>query len=723
MRRSGEAGVLRTLFEYEIRMLLRDRRTIGIAVVAPLLLFPAMIFIMRWVERREAQRLEEATYTYAVDGTLADEARGWVREAIELAEAQRDTAETVYHFEEQTPANADSLLEEGELQVVVRSFTPEEFRALRATERASEDSIAGGRAGGPAAGGSGNPEEGGRGDPAGSAASEEPGPEVPTLRLLFRANSDLSRTASTIMGQALTDLRTERRDFLYRESGLPVDPDLVAAVSAENVASAEREGGAMIGLLLTPLLLFLMLSGGSIVAADAIAGEKERGTLETLLTTAASRARIVQAKMLSIVAVGLAVASINILNMLVYMGFGLLELPEEFAVSVTPVMLLVVLVLFLPLTLLVASVLLLVSGWSKSYKEYQIYFFPIFCLFVIPSLAGMLPGMELRSVIAVVPIANIGVAVREVMVGDFDWPFLLLALGSTSAMAAWAASLTGRTLSTERLISQSDLEEADLVGGPALFARHVLAWFGVMWVVLLAVSLWYGDRLGIRGQVAVNLLGIFLGGTVLMIKRYRLPIRLALALKPVKPVVWLAVLIGAPSALLVGNGVAQLAQYFLPVSEQMIESFGQFMLPDDVPLWQIVLFLAVLPGICEELAFRGVLLYGLSKRLRPMQLALVVGVVFGLFHVSLFRLIPTGYLGVVLTAVTLLTGSIFPAMLWHTLNNATALVPAYLGWFSADLALESWMYWMAAAGLALSFWILWRARTPYRGIRTRRPEN
>jgi sodium transport system permease protein len=720
MKRSGEAGVLRTLFEYEIRMLLRDRRTLGIAVVAPLLLFPIMILVMRAVERSEARRLEEATYAYTVDGTLAEEGRAWMRQALELAQERRDTTQTVYHFEEQTAADADSALAAGDLQVVVRTYSPGEFRAVREEEQAREDSIA--RLGANESGGNTADADAGADDD-GQDTRDQLEPEVPVLRLLFRADSDLSRTASTALGEALEDLRTERREFLYRESGLPVDPDSVAAVTAENVASAEREGGALVGLLLTPLLLFLMLSGGSIVAADAIAGEKERGTLETLLTTAASRARIVQAKMLSIVAVGLAVASINVLNLLVYLGFGLLELPAEFAVSVSPLTLVVILVLFLPLTLLVASVLLLVSGWSKSYKEYQIYFFPIFCLFVIPSLAGMLPGMELRSAIAVVPIANIGVAVREVMVGDFDWPFLVLALGSTTALAGWAASLTGRTLSTERLISQSDLEEADLVGGPALFARHVLAWFGVMWVMLLTVSLWFGDGLGIRGQVAVNLIGIFLGGTVVMIRRYRLPIRLALALKPVKPVVWLAVLIGAPSALLVGNGVAQLAQYIVPVSEQTIESFGQFMLPDDVPLWQIVLFLAVLPGITEELAFRGVLLYGLSKRLRPMALALVVGVIFGLFHVSLFRLIPTGYLGVVLASVTLLTGSIFPAMLWHFLNNATALVPAYLGWLSADLAVESWMYWMAAAGLTLSFWILWRVRTPYRGIRTRRPEN
>jgi sodium transport system permease protein len=682
-----------------MRMVLRDRRTLMIAVVAPVILFPVMILVMRAAERSEERRLEAATYAYAVEGTYARDARAWVGEALALA-VERDTTGAPYTFRERTArGGADSLLEAGSLHLVVRALSPDEWRVAQAVDEAR-------RGGGPA-----EEVEGEAGE------EEEPDLKVPVLRLLYKSDNELSRTAALRMSGALRDYRTERHDRLYQERGLPVEPAAIAAVTSETVASAEREGGALVGLVLTPFLLFLMLSGGSIVAADAIAGEKERGTLETLLTTAARRSQIVDAKMLAIIAVGLAVALVNILNLLLYLVIGVVELPPDFAVRPSPVALVVILILLLPLTVLVASVLLLLSGYAKSYKEYQIYFFPVFWLFVIPSLAGMLPGMDLRSLIALVPIANVGVAVREVMVGEYDWLFLLLALASTSFTAALLARLTGRTLSIERLISHADLDEADLEGGEALFSRRVIGWFAVMWAVTLILSLWFGESAGLRGQIIINLVGIFLGGTLLMIWRYRLPMREALALRPVKPFVWLAVLIGAPSALLVGNGVAQLAQYVIPVPQEVIESFGQFLLPEDLPLWQVVFFLAVLPGVCEELAFRGVLLYGLRRHLRPVPLALLVGVVFGLFHVALFRLIPTAYMGAVLAGVTLLTGSIFPAMVWHTINNASALVPARLGWVQPDLAVQTWMYWVAAGGLALAFWILWRQRTPYPGLR------
>jgi membrane protease YdiL (CAAX protease family) len=121
----------------------------------------------------------------------------------------------------------------------------------------------------------------------------------------------------------------------------------------------------------------------------------------------------------------------------------------------------------------------------------------------------------------------------------------------------------------------------------------------------------------------------------------------------------------------------------------------------------MVLFLAVMPGVFEELAFRGVLLHGLRKRIRrPWLLALAVGLIFGAFHVSLFRIVPTAFLGFILTLVVLFSGSIYPAMLWHALNNAAAIVPSSLGWVQEDFTPEGW--WVIPAGMVLliSLWIL-----------------
>ena len=409
-KRSGDRGVLATLFVYEIKRLLRDTRTILIAVVAPLVLFPVIIFVMRTVERSEQQRLVETVYEYAVVGDEADWGREIVAAALLLEANDPDTSRARVRFEEQQVSDPDAALNSAEIHLVVEALSIESYERILAEEAAADTTGAGG-------------DEGDQ-DEADAGAEDDP-PELPTLRLRYRGQSDFSSNASTRLRSRIVELRSQLRDSVYTARGFPVAPELIATVETENTASAEKEGGALLGLALTPFLLLLMLTGGSIMAVDAISGEKERGTLETLLTTAAARSDIVTAKLLGIVTVGIAVAVVNILNLLVYLVLGVVDLPENFAVALSALDLVLLLILFLPLTVLISSVLLLLSGYAKTYKEYQIYFFPVFLAFLVPSLAGTLPGMDLRSAIALVPIAGIGVAV--VLTLQLDTPTLFIA--------------------------------------------------------------------------------------------------------------------------------------------------------------------------------------------------------------------------------------------------------------------------------------------------------
>src|SRR5439155_11645813 len=147
-----------------------------------------------------------------------------------------------------------------------------------------------------------------------------------------------------------------------------------------SVATAGQVSGSIIGRYLTLFLLMLMLTGGSIAAMDIIAGEKERGTLETLITTAADRTEIVTAKQLAIAAVAITITLIQIINLMVYVTFKFIKLPEDFVIQAPPATILSLLLLFIPLATLVASMLLMISGYAKTYKEAQLYFLPIYLL-------------------------------------------------------------------------------------------------------------------------------------------------------------------------------------------------------------------------------------------------------------------------------------------------------------------------------------------------------
>ena len=110
----------------------------------------------------------------------------------------------------------------------------------------------------------------------------------------------------------------------------------------------------------------------------------------------------------------------------------------------------------------------------------------------------------------------------------------------------------------------------------------------------------------------------------------------------------------------------------------------------------------------HQAVFRGILLSGLRQRLRPVALVITVGLIFGLFHMTLFRIAPTAVLRVILTAIALLTGSIFPGMLLHMGNNAWGV------WAGLhDLDADTVGPWYSAAMItifALSMWVIYRNR-------------
>ena len=220
-----------TLFRYEIRMLLRDTRTILIAVVAPLVIFPVMIVITNIVEERDQRRLEEATYSYAVTGARAAWADSVIVAALLVDPAPGDTTRAPVRFERRTVGNPDSLLAAGELSLVVVGLSDTEWRSLQEERKARADSVREAR----------RAERGQAADDEEDEAREaEPDfdPMIPALQLKYRGRSDFSRTARTRMQEHLTALRTQQRDSIYRAAGFPVALSAVASVEDENVATA-----------------------------------------------------------------------------------------------------------------------------------------------------------------------------------------------------------------------------------------------------------------------------------------------------------------------------------------------------------------------------------------------------------------------------------------------------------------------------------------------------
>lgn len=688
------------LFRHEMRMLLRDRRTVVLSILLPLLVLPAILFGMKIMSEWRRERLDTTTYRYTVVGAYADSvraliARGEPRTADGPAETGNEDRRPASFLEVET-AMPDSGLESGDLDFYLDALTGSEADSLDLARAAADTT------------------EPGDEDPVMVTVADERYPGVPVVRVYYRANRDESRRGGARMVDRLVDARKQDRAEALRGRGLEADPDEAIRLSSVDVATPEQAAGFYFGRLLPLLLVFLTLTGASVAAMDSVAGEKERGSLETLLTTSIRRIEIIAAKQLTILSVALFITLAQAGNLFVYLGLGLIELPAEMNIDVSPVAVLILFALYIPVAIVVSSLLLLISAYAKTYRETQLYLLPVFLGLMTLTAAGLLPAVSLRSLIAVVPVANVAVAVREIMVGHYDIPMLLVTCAFMLLAAFLLLRWSSRMLDTERLVTAQDMDEADLAGGAALFPRRVLLWFLGMWAIVIIAPSNVDALTRLEGQWAFNMFGIFFLGSLLMIRVHRLNWRAALAIRPVRPQVWLAVLLLVPSTLLTGIFVVGLSSVLLPFPEEMLEKFASQLLPEHFPMWQIMLMMAITPGIVEEMAFRGLLLHGLHRRLRPVVLILVVALIFGLFHQALFRILPTTYLGVVLTTVAVLSGSIFPCMLLHAGNNAFAFILYRYG-----VEIETWppeLLLLNIPVFVFALYLLYRYRTPYPGL-------
>jgi sodium transport system permease protein len=687
---------VRAVFGLEIRSLLRDRRTLIMSVIVPVVLLPMFLLGSSWVEDRRAEREGARTYRLAIGGTEADFARALLAGEngvtdLRTAPPAWGEVDTAPRFRQVPADDPERALGRDSVEVYLEALTPDEWRALERAGEVESDTL----------------------------DRRFDGARV--LRVHYNSSRNASREGARALQAHLSELREARRDSILDASAFPVPRDQVARVVGLNVATEDQVQGAMLGRYLTLILLGLMVLGGSALSIDTLAGEKERGTLATLLTSAATRNELISGKLLAVMAVAFAIAAVQILNLWIFLGLGLVDPPAGFALKVTPGLAVTLLALYLPVIAFTAGILLLTSAYANSYKEAQLYMTPVLLGLMVPALVPILPDISLPSAIVVVPVANLAVAVRDVLVGQVHGPSLAASWAITAAAAAWVTSRSVRALHDEKVVT-GDTTRAEFLGGPDLFRHRVLRWFLVFWAVklILDLNLRFDD---IRMSALFSVGFLFLAFPLLVVRHFRLDPVEALALRMPRPGVWFGVLIGAPAGLVAAQTVFRLMDFVVPVPTELLESFGQALMPEGVPTWQLFLLISLLPGITEELTFRGVLLHGLRRRFGTWGLALVVGGIFGFFHFQIFRIPATAFLGVVLTLVTIYSGSIFPAMLWHALNNGIAVFLSTRGWTDP---IESWALGLGSfVLLAAAIWIIRRFGTPYpevgEGRRPRRP--
>ena len=231
-------------------------------------------------------------------------------------------------------------------------------------------------------------------------------------------------------------------------------------IEEKNVAPPEKVGGALLGGIVPYFVILLCLTGAMYPAMDLTAGEKERGTIETILCSPVSRTHLVLGKFLMVLTASIATAVLSIASMAVSFGAGKKMLlaftygaaDEALQITITGKAMVSIFFVVLPLAVFFSAALLALSLFAKSFKEAQSYITPLMIVVVLPAVAALLPGVDLNPALAVVPVLNTSLVSKEIITGTYHWDLIALIFLSSSVYAALALAIAVKLFQREDVL-------------------------------------------------------------------------------------------------------------------------------------------------------------------------------------------------------------------------------------------------------------------------------
>jgi sodium transport system permease protein len=222
----------------------------------------------------------------------------------------------------------------------------------------------------------------------------------------------------------------EQKMQVERFKKLNISKEKINPIVSEyrNIASDKEMIGKLAGGFLPYIFIAFCFMGCMYPAIDLFTGEKERGTIETLLTTPVPRWQLLFGKMGVVVLSGLLAASAALLGLFLSMetlnGLDNDELLKVVHSILSPSFIVLMYCLLIPLTVFFAGVMTPIAVYAKTFKEAQSIITPLNIVMVIPAMVGLFPGVELNVMTACIPVVNIVLSTKELIAGTLD-PFLV----------------------------------------------------------------------------------------------------------------------------------------------------------------------------------------------------------------------------------------------------------------------------------------------------------
>ncbi len=675
---------VRLIFARELRDQLRDRRTLLTILALPLLLYP----LLGMTYLQMAQFLKESPTRICILGTdhlpatpsLLDDSGKLFAEQLFPKEKQSLLELTINPqlpagvSREQLPSHARETIESGEQEVIVyfpQNFADQlkNFREAVARYRTEDISL-----------------------------EDMEKVTVPAPIIYINTASDKSQLGFQRTENILREWRQSIVNASFLESRIPAQASTPFQLEQVDVARTASKQAAIWSKILPFFVLVWALAGAFYPAVDLCAGEKERGTLETLLCSPADRREIVWGKMLTVMVFSVITALLNLLSLCVT---GVLIFSRLSQMATIPMQIGIpplhaigwLMLALIPIAALFSALALAVAAFARSTKEGQYYLMPLLLICMPLMTLSMLPSVELELGTSLIPITGMVLLLRTLVEQQYlvAIQFAVPVLGVT-AMCCWLASRWAIAQFNNESVLFRESERADL----RLWLRHLVhmrgdtptAGMAVCCGLLLLVLNFFAHFLFPEGtnswtDMVISTLGLQLGLllTPTLLFAYFLTRRpgqtfLVEAMPPVSCL--LAILLAATLHPLVIQ-LGALIQWIYPMNSGTMEALEPVLkLLSETPWPYVVLVIAVVPAICEELVFRGFLLSGFRQLGNTWSAIILSSLFFAIVHGILQQSLNACILGIVIGYIAVKSRSILPCILYHLTHNTISVLHSRL---------------------------------------------
>ena len=673
---------VRLIFSREVRDQLRDRRTLFMIAVLPLLLYPLMgmsfMQLAQFLKKHPSQILLVAEAPLPTNPPLLDG-----RHPVDLSAHDAQLVDVEVRVADLPDARraaeqATTIIESGSHDMVV--CFPRGF--IRRIEQQTE----GGRA---------------------AANAAEDATQTEPL-IYYNAAKDRSRIAYERMTFVLNQWR---RRLQPPESPAVEASPLPFTLTAQDIAEPVGRRAAIWSKILPFVALVWALTGAFYPAVDLCAGEKERGTLETLLSSPADRTEIVFGKLLTVMLFSFSTAVLNLLCMLVTATFTLAQfqnvVPEgqSLVLGAPPLFSIGWLVLALvPIVALFSALALALATMARSTREGQYYLMPLLLITMPLMLLSLFPAAELDLGSSLIPITGVMLLLRQLMEAEYRTallyatPVLTVTLGCGWMAIRWAVD----QFNNEEVLFRES-ERFDL----SLWLRHLFRdrsptpsvgealMCGILILLIrffASLSLPLAAGLGTVRRLDLRIVG-GLRGDAAIIMSIMLTTRPTETLLLHPPQVWKTVPAAALLALFlhpVATAVTVIVRVLYPLDPEALAPLEGVM--RQAPgLFPMVLLMAVMPAICEEIAFRGYILSGLRHLGNRWRAIFISSLLFGLAHGVFQQSVTALLFGLILGYLAVKTRSLLPCVVFHAVHNSLGLAAAQ--WLSQPPQ-APWVDWI-----------------------------